>query len=162
MWKNFDQQSFGNIIISWNVTNKTVILIFSASHITLIFIFPRLIEKHNHECTIGVVTHLAQNNMTGLQNRSYTHHYPVITYTVNDSLYWHLINNEILLTKYEVGDSVKIIYELSHPEKSKILSVTGYWFPVPKMMIAMLLLMMVYGIWKVIFPGTRSKRNTNA
>ncbi len=123
----------------------------------LIITIPKFSEYRKLSCAKGVVRNFGKSKMhsvTHVSNSS-TYEFPAVEFYADNTSYWHIVNNEILFENYHVGDAVTILFSKEDPENSQILSLTGFWYTYPKMLLSALFFVAVWGILSAIFMKSR-------
>lgn len=121
--------------------------------ILLVYSSIKVYEYTTWERTVGEVVDIRNEEVktiaANVQNTV-----PVIQYMVEGQLYQlraTLISN---FTDLNAGQKVELIYPISAVENARVLSVLGFWLPIPSIIIIVLIYLLGIGILRIIFPTT--------
>jgi len=116
--------------------------------IVILFMLPKALMLLSLQKAEGEVVAIGEYLMG--RGKRLKQYYPVIDFSANSNIYRYEKPNEVLFKKFRVGDKVKIIYKPQNPDDAWIFSFLGYWYPLPNLLISMMLAFVGAGVVMIV------------
>jgi hypothetical protein len=106
----------------------------------LLYFAERVYTRFRLKQVVGTVTRINSRKM----GRGTIHYYPTIRFNVGWDEFFYVKNNEYFVGYYSEGEDVSLLYNPSNPRESYLNSLTGFWIPLPRVLLFCVSMMGVF------------------